>query len=174
MISPKKAVHWKLGDTFIPPSDTRAGRAAVILFSCGWLFWGGWVFLKLGVIQAAFEHGHLKTMIFLIFLLWLIGLVLICAWIAWLFFGATMISVTAEELVVRYCIAGAPIFTSNSIDLSKIIDISIEEIDVRFRRRTWHLWELVVRSDDGDKHLVARFNNGLDANESLAILTGSA
>ena len=173
MTLPKKAIQWKPGDTPIPLSDTWAGRAAVILFICAWLFWGAWVFIKVGVIRAVVEPGPFGPMVFLIFAFWLIGLVLTCAWIVWLFFGATMISVTAEELIVRHCIAGEPIFTAVSMQLSAIADVSVEEIDVDFRGRTWHFWVLLVFSDDGAKHQVAKFNNGPDANEYMGKLVGT-
>ena len=104
----------------------------------------------------------------LMFAFWLIVFAMTCARIAWTFLGATKISVSSEELVVRRCIAGETISTSDPIKLSTIRDVRTEERETRFRGNVWHRWALIVQLNDGSERQIANFRNGLAADEFLS------
>ena len=167
MTEPMKTICGELGDTFIRPSDHWADRAAPIIFACFWLYWGGSFFSSIGVVQVARDSGLFAPGLWLFFVFWLIVFAFPCAMIAWSFLGATKISVSSDELVVRRCIGGETISTSDPIKLSTIKDVFIEENKFDFKGTKSHRWVLIVRLDDGGTRRVAKFTNSADANEFM-------
>jgi len=105
--------------------------------------------------------------LWLMFGFWLIGLALACTRIAWSFLGVTKISVSSDDLVVRRCLAGTTISTSDPIRLSTIRDVRVDERETRFKGNVWRRWALIVQLNDGSERLVASFRSSVDADEFL-------
>ena len=164
--APMRTVRSQSGDTFIRPSDHSADRAAPILFTCAWLAGAG-CFWQGEDAMTTVAVAESVTGLWFMFGLWLTVLVLACARIAWAFLGLTKISVSSDELVVRHCLAGETISTSDAIRLSEIRDVRIDERETRFRGNVWHRWALIVQMADGSERRVASFRSRADADEFL-------
>lgn len=166
-IEPVRTLAGESGDTLIRPSESWADRAAPVLFACGCLVWAGGFWQDTDRMSAA-RVAESAMGLCLMFAFWLIVFAMTCARIAWTFLGATKISVSSEELVVRRCIAGETISTSDPIKLSTIRDVRTEERETRFRGNVWHRWALIVQLNDGSERQIANFRNGLAADEFLS------
>ena len=166
MAEPMSTVRGESGDTFIRPSANWADRAAPVLFACGCLLWAGRFWLDTDGMSAARVTESVSGL-WLMFGLWLIAFALACARIAWTFFGVTKISVSSDELIVRHCLAGETISTSDPIRILTIRDVRIDERETRFKGNVWRRWALIVQLNDGSERRVASFRSSVDANEFL-------
>ena len=162
LTGPRRTIRGECGDTLIRPSTHWADRAAPVLFACGCLLWADRFLLDINGMSAA-RVAASATGLWLMFGLWVVALSLACARIAWSFFGVTKISISSDVLVVRHCLAGETVSTSDPIRLSRIRDVRIDERETRFKGNVWRRWTLVVRFDDGSERQVANFRSFLDA-----------
>jgi hypothetical protein len=157
-----KTIRGEPGETVIRPSDRWADRGGSVVAVCLLLAWGAGVYWRLGDDLPGRASG--AGTLWLIFAIWLTSLSLACARAAWNFFGATRISVSADELVVERRIGPHVISASEPIQLSTIRDVRVEErklISSNYRRL---LWVLIVGLEDGRSREVAKFTSSLDAN----------
>ena len=161
-----RAVRGDSGETFIHPSQDWAHRAVPVLWACMWLFLAsrGWLATD-HMTPARVEASAFGFWV--LFALWIIVFALICARIAWTFLGVTKISVSSDELVVRHCIAGETISSSDPIALSAIRDVRIDERETRFKGQVWRRWALIVQLSGGSQRHVASFPSRLEADEFL-------
>ena len=168
--APKKAIRWIPGDTVARAVENTADRTVTVVWGCAWLFVGGWAFLKNSAPPAGSQSSPFMSIIWVPFLLWLIVLLLLCLLIAWSFFGSTKFSISSDELTIRKCLDGVPIFTYASIKLSTIADVSAEERSYNLKNRTVPYWRVLARSEDGETHQVAEFFNKSAAHELMSKL----
>ena len=161
MAEPAKTVRGEPGDYLIRTSYQTAHYVAPILcVICVIIF--GW--------HNFFEEIHFRgsiTWLCFGFAVWLIVLVISCAGIAWMFLGAIRISVSSDEFVVRKCLWGEVIFTSEPITLSNIKEAFLKEEKGQSRSGKWVRWVLIVHLADGEIRRAITFTDVLDANEFM-------
>lgn len=142
-----------------------------ILWACMWLYFGGNLFerpfVKAGDVQAALT-GPDSSALWVFFGAWAIVFAAICVAIAWKLFGARKISVSADELIVRYCILGEPILKPTPIKLSAINDLYVKKKTLQFKGgRKVNIWALMIRLDDDSTEQIAKFADELGANACM-------
>ncbi len=164
---PARKLGGHAGEILIRPSDSWADRAAPVLFACALLAWAGALWRDIDGMPSG-RIAESASGLCLMSVLWLIVFALACARIAWMFLGATKLSVSSKELVVQHCIAGEAISTSAPIALSAIRDVRVKEQETRFKGNVWHRWTLVVLLNDGTERQIANFRSGGAANEFLS------
>ena len=161
-----KTIRGESGDKFI--RSNRRDRENALLFICIWLIWGGSFASKIDDNPVAFILCAFARMPSSIFALWICGFGISCASIVWNFCGVTKISVSSDKLSVRHYLAKVAIYSSSPIKLSTIRNVSIDERKYVRKGHTWHRWVLIAHLDDGSTHEVAKFTNGLDADEFMS------